>query len=261
MTSMSEVTIELNAKDAQIVHSKLSKMKKKMEGIEEPMVNLVATQKEEIMKELAISKALLLLNEKQNLELTMKTQAKLNDQQTPPTSIRFGTKLTSPIPEVVASPLFREYRDQFNAGLGTFQDLAFNLFKKTKALERESAEQKLRAAFNEHFHKLIETKADLELIRIPLTRDIEAVKELVGPSIIVAQAWKNILNTAASPPSEGEQNTSIMQHSSMTLRPTSAFLSPTSKQTYTPNSTQHSLINKLETHSTTQFQSPTLTTL
>ena len=209
MTSVSEVTIELNAKDVLLVRSKLSKMKNKMEDIVEPMVNLVATQKEEIMKELAISKALILLNDKQHVELTIKTQTKLNAQQTPPTSIRFGTKLTSPIPEVVASPLFREYRDQFNAGLGTFQDLAFNLFKKTKALEREIAEQKLRASFNEHFHKLIETKAGLELIRMPSTRDIEIVKELGGHDILVAHAWKNILNKAATPSNANECNNSM----------------------------------------------------
>ena len=162
-TTVSEVTIELNAKDVQLVRSKLGKMRSKMESIEEPMVHLVATQKEEIMKELAISKALLLLNDKKALELTIKSQSKLNEIQVPPTSIRFGTKLTSPIPEVVASPMFQEYKDQFNAGLGTFQDLALNLFKKTKTLERETAEQKLRATFNTHFHKLIETRASLEL--------------------------------------------------------------------------------------------------
>ena len=161
------------------------------------------------MKDLAISKALLLLNDKKALELTIKSQSKLNEIQVPPTSIRFGTKLTSPIPEVVASPMFQEYKDQFNAGLGTFQDLALNLFKKTKTLERETAEQKLRATFNTHFHKLIETRASLELTRIPSTRDIETVKELGGHNILVAQAWKRILNTAASPPNAGETNTTL----------------------------------------------------
>ena len=63
-TTVSEVTIELNAKDIQLVRSKFSKMKPKMDGIEEPMIQLVATQKDDIMKELVISKALLLLNDK-----------------------------------------------------------------------------------------------------------------------------------------------------------------------------------------------------
>lgn len=60
-TSVSEVTLNFNPKDVTLIHSKLSKFKTKREGIEEPMIHLVATQKEDIMKELFISKALFLL--------------------------------------------------------------------------------------------------------------------------------------------------------------------------------------------------------
>ena len=87
-TSVSEVTFDFNPKDVTFVRAKLSKFKTKMEGIEEPMIQLVATQKEDIMKELVISKAFLLLNDKQNLETTIKTLQKLNDLQAPPSSIR-----------------------------------------------------------------------------------------------------------------------------------------------------------------------------
>ena len=45
-------------------------MKKKLHGIEEPMIQVVAMQKDNIMKELVISKALLLLNDKIYLEIT-----------------------------------------------------------------------------------------------------------------------------------------------------------------------------------------------
>ena len=47
-TTVSEVTIELNAKDVQLVRSKLNKMRSKMESIEEPMVHLVATQRKKL---------------------------------------------------------------------------------------------------------------------------------------------------------------------------------------------------------------------
>ena len=47
------------------------------------MVHLVATQKEDIMKELVISKALLLLKNKNHLESTVKTKHRLNDLSAP----------------------------------------------------------------------------------------------------------------------------------------------------------------------------------
>ena len=45
-------------------------MKKKLDGIEEPMIQVVVMQKDDIMKELVISKALILLNDKIYLEIT-----------------------------------------------------------------------------------------------------------------------------------------------------------------------------------------------
>ena len=116
-TTVSEISIKKNPKDVHLVRSKLLQMKIKLDGIEDPIIQLVATQKGDVMKELVISKALLLLNDKNHLETSMKTEQKLNDPQVPPSSIRYSTKLTSPDPEVVASTKFQKYRDQFNAGL------------------------------------------------------------------------------------------------------------------------------------------------
>ena len=118
--------------------------------------------------------------------------------------------MTSPDPEVVASPQFQQLRDQFDAGLGSFQKLALDLFKKTKGLEREAAELRLRTTFNTHFHKLIESKASIEVIRMPSTKDIELVKELGGHQILTAQAWKHILNAAAAPPNSASDTNNTM---------------------------------------------------
>ena len=164
--------------------------------LEDELLDIVALlEGNSFIHEETILSTLQLLNIKLKLGKYIWVHKSLSESKIPPSSVRITTELTSPEEKVVASQEFHDLRERYTTALESFQGVAREVFLESKTLEREEAKDQLKSLFYDKIESIIDAASDMELEHLSNQTDIDKIKEIGGHQLLVAQAWKNIIES------------------------------------------------------------------